>query len=150
MTNTTTAATPILDFMSLDDLLADAMSAVSNAAKLKTEAASVRAARKTLASSASQLNTTDRDLLKAIVASWEITREWTATANTAMFDVQQCNCGSHHSHFTGFFQQQEHRHSKISRWIQAPSSSDLPKNRKENCTDVGICGDCAATQGWGK
>lgn len=111
------------------------------------DAKRVKEARKRLA--AGGLDTAERDSTRALVADWEIKREWNATSNTMMLEVQHCaHCGSQHKHFVGLFQQQEHKTSKISRWVKASLDPELGKNVKENVSHVGICATCAPLQGW--
>jgi hypothetical protein len=124
----------------LNKLLCDSLRA-------KDDAKRVTEARKRLA--AGGLDTAERDATRALVAKWEIEREWNATSNTMMLEVQHCaHCGSQHKHFVGLFQQQEHKTSKISRWVKASLDPKLGKNVKENVSHTGICATCAPLQGW--
>lgn len=128
------------DICDLDKLLNESMSA-------KADAKKIQEARKRLASKG--LILAERELLIAIVRGWERKREWTPSANVLMFDVQYCTaCGGVHKHFQGFFQQQEHKTSKISRWIQAEIEVELPKALKETIVQVGICSACCTEKGW--
>lgn len=86
------------------------------------------------------------------IREWEMAREWKAAANVAMFNVQQCSCGSTHSVFSGWFQRQAHRSSKINRWIRpdAEPLASLPKERQDlHLPNTTICASCAASQGYG-
>ena len=139
------------DFMSLDDLLSDAMLDLSQKASEKEEAARARAARKSLKTSSGNMSSSERDLLRSVVAQWEITREWQPVSDVAMFDVQHCtSCGCDHKHFVGFFQEQTHRQSMHStRWVAGTATGELPRKRKENVTPVAVCSNCCSDQGWG-
>ena len=142
---TVTTATPApLDLpFDLDALLADSLAA-------KAEAAKGKAIRKTLATT--QLNSAERAELSEKLALWETKREWTPKANVLVLATQQClSCGSLHTHIVGTFQRQSHRHSKIDRWIKpevSASSNDLPKETKEEVTQVAMCFDCKEQFGW--
>ena len=128
------------DLDELNQLLAESMSAKEDARKVKE-------ARKALASKGTLES--EREELKRLVAQWELKREWTPVANTIMFDVQHCtNCGTQHKHFTGLFQRQEHKVSKITRWIRSVEDSALPKEVKESTAYAGICSGCCSNLGW--
>lgn len=129
------------DMFDLNKLLNESLSAKSDQQKVK-------AARRKLASGAAEAE--EREALAELVRSWELRREWKPVANTIMFEVQHCtHCGTEHKHLVGFFQQQEHRTSKISRWLKAAEDVALPKNQKENTSYIAICAECCAAAGWG-
>jgi hypothetical protein len=133
----------------LDDMF-DLTKLLNESLSAKKDAEAVKAARKRLNSSSIPLSATDREATEALVRSWEIKREWQPISNTIIFEVQNCTgCGTSHKHFIGIFQQQDHRSSKISRWIKSPEDVALPKNCKENETQVGICAGCCISRGWG-
>lgn len=124
------------DFAGLDKLLRESLHAGE-------EAKRVKAARRALAEGG--ITKAEREANAALVQAWELKREWTPIAYTIMFNTQQCShCGSEHRHFVGIFQQQEHKTSKIARWVPTGAHThDLPKNRKENIENVGVCCGCA-------
>lgn len=128
------------DMRELNALLFESLNA-------KKDALRVREARKTLANGG--MSPADRDATAAMVKEWELKREWTPRSNTMILDVQHCtNCGKKHSHFLGLFQGQEHKTSKITRWVSAAPVVGLPKVLKEQVNHVAICIGCAPAQGW--
>jgi len=138
---TTTPSSDLDDMFDLEKLLNESMSRKSDEKRIKE-------ARRSLGNGG--ITPAERLALQEMVKEWELKREWTPVFDTLMFDVQECTyCGSKHSHFTGAFQQQEHKKSKITRWVASGVRCNLPKNRKENITHVSICSDCADLQGWG-
>lgn len=106
--------------------------------EIATEAQRVVRARQRLRMGIVDTAAQDREL----VATWEVKREWTAVANTAMFAVQQCSCGRAHKHFTGTFQRQEHRNTKVTRWVQAMFDPKLPSELKDTVEAVEVCAVC--------
>lgn len=125
----------------LDDLLAESVQAVEGKVKLKLN-------RKKLLDT--RVTGTERAALEAENRFYELAREWKAVANVVIFNTQYCNCcGSQHSTMSGFFQRQDHRQSKISRW-QAVSKMDnsLRKESKHTESEVEVCIDCASACAW--
>jgi hypothetical protein len=115
----------------------------------KKEMGEVKAARRKLASGGAD-GEEEKEALAELIRSWELRREWTPVANTIMFEVQHCtHCGAEHKHLTGLFQRQEHRTSKISRWVRAAEDVALPKTQKDNVSYIAICADCCEALGWG-
>ena len=131
-------------FDDLDSLLADSMTNISKKAE-------VTRARKAL--HRGNVIGEERAKLQAIVAKWELEKEWNVVGADALFEVQQCKCGNVQHHFLGFFQKQEHRTSKITRWLAAVDGvrtlEDLTKGIKEELFEVPVCIKCAVKQGWG-
>ncbi len=128
------------DMFELNNLLHESLNRKKDEEKVKQ-------ARRRLA--AGNATTADREEMTALVRAWELRREWLPVSNTIMFEVQHCtSCGHAHKHLIGFFQQQEHRTSKISRWLAAPVDLALPKNTKENASYITICSDCCGSLGW--
>lgn len=125
----------------LDDLLAESVQAVEGKAKLKLNRKKLQDTR---------LTGVKRAELEADTRFWELAREWRAVANVVIFNTQYCTCcGSQHSTMSGFFQRQNHRQSKISRW-QAVSKMDdsLARESKHTETEVEVCVDCASACAW--
>lgn len=128
------------DFDDLDQLLKESLSS-------KSDAKRVQSARRALASKSA--TDSEREELSKLVAEWELKREWTPVSNTIMFEAQRCcNCGSAHEHFIGFFQRQEHKVSKITRWVKAVHNDSLGKEVKISESPVGICSNCRSSRGW--
>jgi hypothetical protein len=127
---------------SLDALLTESMES-------KQQRENIKASRRRISSGLS--NAKEKEELQAAIRAYELKREWRACANVAMFSVQCClSCTKSQPHFLGYFQRQEHRTSKISRWIrgdQAPIM-ELPKEVKENAEFVSTCMDCVTSSGW--
>lgn len=130
---------------SLDGLLAESLRAVEQEKGAKE-------ARKRLARG--NLEGKEREEIEATVRKWELARVWTARASVIMFEVQHCACGCSHRHFSGYFQRQTHNTSSIERWQKLDSAqvaaSPLPKEVKENVTEVLVCHSCCNQQGWGE
>ena len=129
------------DFSDLDDLLAEAV-------ELKSAAANAKAARKSL--SAGLCSSAERAETEAKIREWESRTEWKAAAAVAMFNAQRCSCGGTHTVFAGIFQRQEHKTSKVNRWIreETPAHLKLPYEHKVNWESVGICITCVGAAGF--
>lgn len=126
----------------LDTLLADSLKAVEQDQR-------IQASRKRLAKGG--LEDAERLAIEATVRKWELERLWTPQASVMMFEVQVCNgCGTRHQHLAGYFQRQSHKTSQIERWQKIDASqatiSPLPREVKENVTDVPVCYSCCS---WG-
>lgn len=134
---------------SASDPLADLDSMIAEGLGAKQKAREIKLARKKLA--VGGITTAERDLYKQLVEEWELKREWTPAASVIMFDTQWCtNCGTSHRHFIGFYQRQDHKTSKISRWIASPmrDSLQLPREVKEITETIPVCSSCCAAAGW--
>jgi len=128
------------DMFDLEKLLNESLSRKADEKRIKE-------ARRSL--SQGGITPAERQAMREMVQDWELKREWNPKFNTLMLDVLECtHCGSKHKHFVGTFQQQEHKTSKVTRWVTSGVVCQLPKNLKENVTHVGICSDCADMQGW--
>jgi hypothetical protein len=133
---------PADDFLSLDDLLAEATADLASAERAK-------AAKKLLATQSGTMSKSRKASLQSEVAQYETKRNWTPVANVAMFDVQVCNyCSARHRHFMGILQEQTHNTSKVTRWVQVTKAENLPQTVKENLFPVEMCGSCCSTKGW--
>lgn len=116
----------------------------------KRDAESVKTARALLARGGvdpeSRKNMTDS------IRAWEVKREWTAVASVAMFHRQFCGeCDLYHVTFAGYYQRQEHRTTKIQRWVQATKdlrSVPLPKECKYEDSICELCEECAGKAGY--
>ena len=78
---------------------------------------------------------------------------WKPQAAVAMFSVQLClSCGSRHTHFEGFFQQQRHAsYRDTEKWVPATDSTmlkDLPKHKKITLHEADACIDCVGYSGY--
>lgn len=133
---------PAHESISLDDLLADSM-------QQKKDAEAVKLARSLLAKGG--VPAESRKRMEEQIRSHEMKVQWTAKAAVAMFDRQWCaECGLCHIHFLGFFQRQEHKTSKIARWLKSPKEQmgALPKETKYEDTEVETCEECALLAGY--
>ena len=131
-----------LGFDDLDALLEESMTA----AKAKE---THKANRKRL--QVSNLSKDEKDALESQVKLYELQKEWKAEANVAMFNVQACRCGSKHAVFSGWFQRQRSRQSKVDRWVrpEAGPSPALANERLDiDLPDTSICQTCAPAQGY--
>lgn len=127
---------------SLDDLLAESMAE-------KRKADDVKVARVSVAKGG--LSQADKDALTASIRSWEAKREWLPQAAVVMFARQQClGCGQFHTQFLGWFQRQQHRTSKIERWIPSikPHDDKLLRESKYQDSHAEMCEDCAEHLGF--
>ena len=139
--NADLALTAAKDF-SLDDLLAESMAD-------KRRADEVKIARISVAKGG--LPQADRDALTASIRSWEAKREWLPRAAVVMFARQQCQgCGQFHTQFLGWFQRQQHRTSKVERWIPSikPQDEKLLRESKYQDSHSEMCEDCAEALGF--
>ena len=141
---TATSTSLIMDFADLDSLLAESITT-------STKKAEVIRARKAL--QRGNVIGAERAKLQAIVAKWELEREWNVVGQDALFETQQCKCGNVQYHFLGFFQKQQHRTSAITPWLTVDEGTrtleELPRGIKEELFQVPICIKCAVRSGWG-
>jgi len=93
----------------------------------------------------------ERAKLESTVREIELVQEWSAVSNVVLFNEQHCTyCGKHHTTFSGLFQRQVSRTSKINRWQAVKGlTAGLRKESKHTVTEVPICHDCAGGQEWG-
>jgi hypothetical protein len=143
--NSTFDATAASDAFSsdsiLDDLLADSMQQVAGKIKLKVD-------RKRLLDT--RVMGTERQEIEESIKRWELAREWVAVANVAMFNTQYwSHCASIHNTFSGLFQRQLHRTSKVNRW-QAVVAQEIGLKYETMHTEaeVAICAECVGEQGF--
>lgn len=125
----------------LDDLLADSVQAIEGKVKLKIN-------RKKLLDT--RVQGAERAGIEAENRLWELAREWKAVANVVIFNTQYCNCcGGQHSVLSGYFERQDHRTSKISRWQAVGKMNEsLRKESKHTESVVAVCVDCAEESAW--
>lgn len=128
--------------LSLDDLLAESMAE-------KTAADNVRAARQVVAKGG--LSAQEKEAMTASIRSWEARREWNPAAAVVIFSRQQCTCcGEFSCQFMGFFQRQQHRQTRVDRWIASvmPRDEKLPRESKYQDSQVELCENCAEHLGF--
>jgi len=138
LTEATAPVDDLNDFSSLEALLADSLSA-------RREADAIKEKRRLLANG--KIPTDDRESVSRLIRSWELKREWIPAAAVQFFSAQQCsNCGSIHHHYTGEFQRQISKHSKVSRWIKsdAIANRNLPQEAKCEESTAPVCADCSS------
>lgn len=133
------------DDMSLDALLDESL-------KQASDSVAVKAGRKRLQDK--RLPNRERLEIEAKIKEWELAREWLPAASVHIFNTQTCtNCGNVNATYAGLFQRQIHRSSKIMRWVLDVNGSGnndgLPKEHKDALTEVPVCIECCATQGYG-
>jgi len=129
----------------LDDLLAESLEEA-------TASAAVKSGRKRLQDS--RISKREKDEIEAKIREWELAREWKPAAAVHIFNTQTCtHCYSENSTYSGLFQRQIHRSSKIMRWVLdvngSGSNDGLPKEHKSSSTEVTVCVECCAQQGFG-
>ena len=126
---------------SLDALLGESLEVAAASKALKEN-------RKKL--SDGRLNAEEKQEIAAKIREWEATSEWKPAAVAVMFMTQACSCGGRHTFFQGVFQRQEHRSTKVMRWIKAetPAHLNLPKEQKHTTEAVGLCVDCVDAAGF--
>ena len=140
------ASAPLDDFASLEDLLTEAV-------QLKAEAVRLKEGRKLLKGKQS-MSSTDLDALLKDLKRIELKREWLPKANTAIFEVQHCQCCDNYNPvFIGVFQRQSHRHIRdTTRWVAVCGSENngLPQEVKTNEYKVPFCHFCLDLHGYPK
>jgi hypothetical protein len=133
----------------LDGLLAESMAERSLAELVKEN-------RKRLAGG-KVLDSAERAAIQQQIRDWEARREWQPVADIVMFSRQMCqNCGAYHHNFLGYYQQQQHRTSKIERWIKSTKpvieglgkEIPLPRDSKYEDSIVDLCHKCGDQLGW--
>lgn len=132
------------DGFDLDQLLAESVAA-------KKAADETKANRKLLSSKNAKLTAAQRQAMQDQVRANELRTEWTAQASVAIYSIQQCShCGTKHGHFSGLFQRQVHRTSKIDRWVQSNpvQNQGLHKESKENISYTEMCACCGPEFGF--
>lgn len=131
------------DNFSLEGLLKESLQA-------KRDAESVKVARALLAKGG--IDPESRKSMTESIRSWEVKREWLAVASVAMFYRQFCaQCDLYHVTFAGYYQRQEHRTTKVQRWVQATKdlrTVPLPKECKYEDSICELCEDCAGKAGY--
>lgn len=93
---------------------------------------------------------TERSKLEETIRSIELVQEWSIVSNVVIFNQQLCtHCGAKHSTFSGLFQRQVSKTSRINRWQAIKAlTPGFPKEAKHTVTEVPICCDCAMRQSW--
>jgi len=132
------AADPEEGFDELDELLAGALEERKVAEQVKVARAKAKGG--------FQLDAADLERIRR----WELEREWTAVANTAIFRRYQCACGFHATVFEGMMLEQKHRtDSHAHRWtnIEAPQAG-LPNTTAIRVQETEFCQRCAAPKGF--
>lgn len=126
----------------LDELLAESLAAVREAA----EAKAARERRKRGGQSAAEA-AEDAERLRR----WELAHEWKPVANVALFERHTCDsCGRHQTIFRQLMIRQQHRHLRDSqRWQQAEASlADLPNEVVVQKWSAPMCPACSPQAGF--
>lgn len=129
-------ASSAVEFSDLDALMSEGLALAAKEKEAKKAKAKLKDTR---------ITKEERTEIESKVAEWENGREWLAQAEVAVFDVQACSCGSHHTHFRGIFQRQQHvRIPSAARFIKVDQhlNANLPKEKRFEQADVTVCARC--------
>lgn len=142
------------DPLDLDSLLADSM--VERG--IKKQAKEPRGKKSTPKKPATNrplhwMTSKEQEDFKRQISNSSLRALWKPEAAVAMFSIQLCLvCGSRHTHFEGFFQQQRHQsHRDTERWVPATDHTmllNLPKHKKVTIHEADSCMACVESLGY--
>lgn len=134
-----TATAPADDFFS--SLLGESLALQKDKVTLKDSRAKLKDTR---------VQGAERSQLEDTIRSIELVQEWSIVSNVVIFNQQFCtHCKAKHSTFSGLFQRQVSKTSRINRWQAIKElTPGFPKEAKHTVTEVAICCDCALEQDW--
>jgi len=132
---------PKNDFSDLDELLSESLA-------IRDEANLNKVLREKLKKG--RMSSEEKQETEAKIRKWESRHVWDTVANVAVFEHVSCKCGYYNEVFSHVMHKQVHKHeAKTTRLIVADTIvPDVPKIAARQTSDVDICSECAATEGW--